>query len=327
MDKIINLSMARKPVPTRIDYVQYATEPNLVFMLDDFTPSPSAVCSFYVKKPSGAEVFNHGTLVDNVITVPITTQTFAEAGRNECQLQIVDEKVAVSFLIYAQVEKNIIEDSAIESSNEYSALVDILQEAQGLTGQIDALNTWKNGYVDPYIEELDGSVTGLLNWRRDTVTPTLTQIDGNITSLETRIGNDETRIGDVEDRATALETWQTSVADYVIDEGTSGNWYYRKWNSGKAELWGKFSQTQTSYAAGAWIIGNQSITAYPFEIFNPIAQATCKAIDTGGGFITYDYERTDYWSGIANARNSSAIGTSVNISWYLYVIGEWEAAA
>ena len=27
------------------------------------------------------------------------------------------------------------------------------------------------------------------------------------------------------------------VADYVIEQGTSGVWFYRKWNSGLAECW------------------------------------------------------------------------------------------
>lgn len=25
--------------------------------------------------------------------------------------------------------------------------------------------------------------------------------------------------------------------DYIVDEGKSGNWYYRKWNSGRCEQW------------------------------------------------------------------------------------------
>ena len=29
------------------------------------------------------------------------------------------------------------------------------------------------------------------------------------------------------------------VADYVVEQGTSGIWTYRKWNSGLAEYWGK----------------------------------------------------------------------------------------
>lgn len=29
-----------------------------------------------------------------------------------------------------------------------------------------------------------------------------------------------------------------ALSDFVVQQGTSGNWYYRKWNSGRAECWG-----------------------------------------------------------------------------------------
>lgn len=32
-------------------------------------------------------------------------------------------------------------------------------------------------------------------------------------------------------------------ADYITDYGTSGGWYYRKYNSGYAECWGEFQFT------------------------------------------------------------------------------------
>ena len=35
----------------------------------------------------------------------------------------------------------------------------------------------------------------------------------------------------------------SAVADFVVEQGTSGNWAYRKWASGKAECWGKFEVT------------------------------------------------------------------------------------
>ena len=40
--------------------------------------------------------------------------------------------------------------------------------------------------------------------------------------------------------------WKTildsnNTADYVVEQGTSGIWTYRKWNSGVAECWGKTS--------------------------------------------------------------------------------------
>lgn len=31
------------------------------------------------------------------------------------------------------------------------------------------------------------------------------------------------------------------IADYVVEQGTSGNWYYEKWNSGKAVCWCNFT--------------------------------------------------------------------------------------
>ena len=36
-----------------------------------------------------------------------------------------------------------------------------------------------------------------------------------------------------------------AVADFVIEQGTSGNWEYRMWASGKSECWGEFEITAT----------------------------------------------------------------------------------
>lgn len=34
--------------------------------------------------------------------------------------------------------------------------------------------------------------------------------------------------------------------DYIVDQGTSGNWTYRKWNSGIAECWAYMTGTTDS---------------------------------------------------------------------------------
>ena len=117
----------------------------------------------------------------------------------------------------------------------------------------------------------------------------------------------------------------SDVEDFVVDTGSSGGWYYRKWDGGKVELWGYFSQTVTAYAANAFILGSASVTPYPFSVTSPIAQATCEKIGTGGGIVTYDYRRTDYWSAIANGINQSpAQGQSRTITWSVYVIANWK---
>lgn len=116
----------------------------------------------------------------------------------------------------------------------------------------------------------------------------------------------------------------TSV-DYIVEQGTSGNWHYRKWNSGRAELWGKFTQTVTSYTANAFIIGSSSVTPYPFAVTNPIVQATGIKMGTGSCHVSCDYERTDYWSGVANPINATvAKGQSREITWSLYVNARWK---
>ena len=36
-----------------------------------------------------------------------------------------------------------------------------------------------------------------------------------------------------------------TIADYIVEQGTSGIWTYRKWNSGVAECWGYWTTTST----------------------------------------------------------------------------------
>ena len=47
--------------------------------------------------------------------------------------------------------------------------------------------------------------------------------------------------------------------DYVIEEGTSGIWTYRKWASGIAECWGTYSNTISENT-----VSNGNYINYPF---------------------------------------------------------------
>ncbi len=73
------------------------------------------------------------------------------------------------------------------------------------------------------------------------------------------------------------------VADYVVEQGTSGIWNYRKWNSGAAELWGikRFVSTAdaTSPVSGFYL--NILSVDYPFEFKDiPIAVGSYMAVGT-----------------------------------------------
>ena len=73
MDKIVHLSLTKKDVPKRIDVVQYATTPSIIFVLDDYTPTGTA--SLYIQKPDGTKIYNACTISGNQVTYKPTTQS------------------------------------------------------------------------------------------------------------------------------------------------------------------------------------------------------------------------------------------------------------
>lgn len=165
MDKIVTLSITKKNVPVRVDVVQYATAPNIVFALDDFTPRGTA--EIYIEKPSGMKVFSYLTIEDNRLTLVPTTQAFAEVGISKAQLLISDGTAdAISFLIFFYVTENIIDSSAIESQDEFTAL----QEALNTVGQYDGR-----------ITALEGDVSGLEG--------DVSTIEGKVSTLETDVSS------------------------------------------------------------------------------------------------------------------------------------------
>ena len=146
-DRVINVALTRKPAPVRVEVVQYTTAPDIVFLLEDYTPTGSA--QIYIDKPSGEEIYNNCTIEGNKVRFTPTTQCFAEVGENKAQLQLLDgNKMAVSFLITFIVEENIIDDDAVESQSEFTELQEAIstigqydQRIQDVQDNMDALNT------------------------------------------------------------------------------------------------------------------------------------------------------------------------------------------
>lgn len=131
MNVTVNLTVAQSPLPVIVHVVQGNTEIPVDFHITDYTIPAGSTARFYLKKKSGAEVYNVCTISGNVITLDPTAQTFAEAGCQAAQLQVeIGEDFLLSFPMTFDVAPNIIDDSAIESSSEYGALENLLQEAQ-----------------------------------------------------------------------------------------------------------------------------------------------------------------------------------------------------
>lgn len=60
---------------------------------------------------------------------------------------------------------------------------------------------------------------------------------------------------------------QINAIDYVIEQGISGIWTYRKWNSGIAECWGKHTETLSRYATFGPFYGYNTSVAFPSNLF------------------------------------------------------------
>lgn len=94
-----------------------------------------------------------------------------------------------------------------------------------------------------------------------------------------------------------------TLDDFVVEEGTSGIWTYRKWNSGIAECWGKYSITDLACTTA---LGNMYRTA----VFQPSAfPFTLSSV-----YLFADYESAGYGAFLWATTNAS---TTQPPSYYL----------
>lgn len=129
--KSISLNVIKWDPADIIHYVQYSTEIPIEFYIADYIIPSAATARFYLKKPSGLEIYNECPVSGQKVTLKPTAQTFAESGRQNGQIQIIiGEDILVSFILKFDIERNLISDSAIESSNEFGILDELIKEAQ-----------------------------------------------------------------------------------------------------------------------------------------------------------------------------------------------------
>lgn len=77
-------------------------------------------------------------------------------------------------------------------------------------------------------------------------------------------------------------------ADYIVEQGTSGIWTYRKWNSGIAECWGKATVTPTWVAypiSGLYYSSPQPTVSYPFNITNALVLVNPTEVGSNVGWV------------------------------------------
>lgn len=126
----LEITLKRKGLPKIVEAVREDSGRTLQCKITDATIPTSASATIYALKPSGAEVYNTCTVSDNIVCVDLTTQLLAEEGITKCQVVLTQSKQTVtSFEFFIHVYENVMSESAIESSNEYTALQNAIAEA------------------------------------------------------------------------------------------------------------------------------------------------------------------------------------------------------
>ena len=115
----------------------------------------------------------------------------------------------------------------------------------------------------------------------------------------------------------------TSV-DYIVEQGTSGIWKYRKWNSGIAECWGQSSVASSTYSANNGY--KNVVETLPSGLFNAtpnIVNACGKlntVVQTDIGYTSAD-NATSVQTYLIN-RHSSSVTQAGVVYWE--VKGTWK---
>lgn len=121
---------------------------------------------------------------------------------------------------------------------------------------------------------------------------------------------------------TLKETIPEPAADYIVEQGTSGKWTYRKWNSGIQEAWAVSSD---SFAITSGININQYYGSKSYNISALGFTAIHNIQITGGGGGAYFASKVESFntSTINMSARASNTYTTTLTHWF-YVKGTWK---
>lgn len=118
-----------------------------------------------------------------------------------------------------------------------------------------------------------------------------------------------------------------SMNDYVTEQNTSGDWTYRKWNSGVAECWATktiTAATNSSDAGGYVSASAATPSAFPFTFTAvPNVQVTCNSGTITGSVTCAGAPSTTSAGSWKLYRNNTNAGTNDKIFMF-YVVGKWK---
>lgn len=122
-----------------------------------------------------------------------------------------------------------------------------------------------------------------------------------------------------------LQISGSSVMDFVVEQGKSGVWTYRKWASGVAECWAKITQTVTP--GDAWE-GTLNLAPYVITVTTPIEFTGIDCVNASA-YVGSGHTITSYLT-VTNPNKISISALSVYLTVqqecraYVHVMGRWK---
>lgn len=126
---------------------------------------------------------------------------------------------------------------------------------------------------------------------------------------------------------TGLVVNNSLMNDFVIGEGTSGSWFYRKWNSGRYECWMRDSSKKATIDTAWGGLYYGTISAYPYPITfvgdYPVVNITVQAAN-GGCWAVPNYSDYSFTSTGTIYLYRPTTVSNMNITVNIYACGRWE---
>ena len=129
------------------------------------------------------------------------------------------------------------------------------------------------------------------------------------------------------DSSATAPTDKLPAADYVVEQGTSGIWTFRKWNSGLAEVWLTNHQTLTNCPLNGSLMGgyyaqmnNPPFGNFPVTFTSTPTVTGHGALGSGLGFATIGVSQTHVTYVAAAGNDNSTAINRISIK----LIGRWK---
>lgn len=194
----------------KIDYTSGTNLIPIEFKVKDWAIPADATAAVYVRKPSGAIVYNNCTVdeLNNTVTLQPTLQMFAEAGTLPAQIQFVsDGSIVNTYKMEFVIEDKVVSDEAVESTNEFSQFASILSSTQTLTEAV----------VADYVEQ-HGLTTGATTTQANQIatnTTTANQAAADIAALQQTVSALSSTVSSLADTVAAMSASVTTMSETV----------------------------------------------------------------------------------------------------------------